>query len=437
MDIRALLQFVANHVEQIFGTTLVLFFVTCLLLLIRSIGSKKEGDSHGTVTATIDAHSVEEAVRRALNSHGPLVASGNGGGGSIPEGASPENINQAIRERDARIEQLSKELEMLRSQVANAAAGPEAGVIGISDSELAELRAKLDEMQARLSEYEIIEDDIADLSMFKEENARLKTEIDDLRLKLSNLSTIKDSPAIVQQAPAAIPTSALSDLSPPAEPDDLLAAIATNAPSSTPSAASSTPASDDDDVMREFAAAVQVQKAPPAEASSAIPVDAASIAAIASSLSTEDMKTTGDALAAFAGTTPKGIVTEDPQAAVDAILAEAESKGAVAEKPAAEATDPDLATGDVLAGETDPDKMLSEVASLEAAVSAAEGAPEDASASAPSALDDSLDTDKLLAEVGSLATQNARTEDQADSLNGDDLLSEFTGQAAAGPSGKK
>lgn len=40
--------------------------------------------------------------------------------------------------------------------------------------------AKVQELQSRLKEYEILEDDIADLSLYKEENARLKTELQNL-----------------------------------------------------------------------------------------------------------------------------------------------------------------------------------------------------------------------------------------------------------------
>ncbi|MCJ8277757.1 MAG: hypothetical protein HRT44_14130, partial [Bdellovibrionales bacterium] len=41
--------------------------------------------------------------------------------------------------------------------------------------------SKIDELEARLLEYEIIEDDIADLSLYKAENEKLKTELASLR----------------------------------------------------------------------------------------------------------------------------------------------------------------------------------------------------------------------------------------------------------------
>jgi hypothetical protein len=44
-----------------------------------------------------------------------------------------------------------------------------------------ELLAKIKKLEERLSEYEIIEDDIADLSVFKEENMRLKRELEEIK----------------------------------------------------------------------------------------------------------------------------------------------------------------------------------------------------------------------------------------------------------------
>lgn len=52
-----------------------------------------------------------------------------------------------------------------------------------NDPNAAKLRdqiAKVQELQNRLKEYEILEDDIADLSLYKEENARLKSELQKL-----------------------------------------------------------------------------------------------------------------------------------------------------------------------------------------------------------------------------------------------------------------
>ena len=86
MDIRAMLTFVASHVETIFGSTLVLFLVTSVVLLIRSIGSKGEG-SDGHTTVQIDARQIEETIQRALSGH--IAAPAGAGHGSAQRSAAP------------------------------------------------------------------------------------------------------------------------------------------------------------------------------------------------------------------------------------------------------------------------------------------------------------------------------------------------------------
>ena len=46
------------------------------------------------------------------------------------------------------------------------------------------LEEKIKDLEARLSEYSIIEDDIADLSFYKEETLRLQDEVKTLKEKL-------------------------------------------------------------------------------------------------------------------------------------------------------------------------------------------------------------------------------------------------------------
>src|SRR5690606_29016337 len=52
---------------------------------------------------------------------------------------------------------------------------------GVSTEEKDKLDAKIKELQAKLSEYEIISEDIADLSFYKEQNAKLAREVEALK----------------------------------------------------------------------------------------------------------------------------------------------------------------------------------------------------------------------------------------------------------------
>ncbi len=75
------------------------------------------------------------------------------------------------------LEQLSlreKEIEDLKVQLKSMP-------VAVADS--GDVSEKLKDLESRLAEYEILEDDIADLSLFKEENARLKAQLDALNNK--------------------------------------------------------------------------------------------------------------------------------------------------------------------------------------------------------------------------------------------------------------
>jgi hypothetical protein len=79
-------------------------------------------------------------------------------------------ITAQIAEREKIIGDLKNKIsELEQMQKQNAAGGSSADAVG--------LEARIKDLEARLKEYEIIEDDIANLSLYKEENSRLKDEL--------------------------------------------------------------------------------------------------------------------------------------------------------------------------------------------------------------------------------------------------------------------
>lgn len=158
------------------------------------------------------------------------------------------------------------EVERLRAQViekdriiADFKARPDAAVVSaeaqatvnaaaaVSAEEKAKLESMIKDLEARLAEYEIISEDIADLSFYKEENARLQKELEGAKNGAQ--------PAV---AAAPVPEAAPAEEMPPerTEPvpepealpvDPLLAEMAAAAES--PAAA---PASDDSQLMNQF-----------------------------------------------------------------------------------------------------------------------------------------------------------------------------------------
>jgi len=260
------------------------------------------------------------------------------------------------------------------------AAGQDADTSGLT-SEIANLNGKVEELQARLAEYEIIEDDIADLSMFKDENRKLKDEVESLKAKLVEAETK------TAEAPAAAA---------PAEP----------APSLTPAldAGIKFEKTDkfeldlNDDAIRAFAAAngTPIGETVPAP-ETVSPESLGSQAEIDALLKEHAVEEAAPVAAPVVHAAPSAF--DDLFGADSAVQMHEEPKApAPAQSPAAAAAAVVAATEveDPLAGAPDPDKMLSEVETLSA---------DDGDAS--DALEEALDTDRLLAEVDSLSKGKA------------------------------
>lgn len=233
MDVLSLIRFVIDHNDKVIGTLAALFILASIVLLVRSISEKPEGVSGGA-SASVDIGAIEGAMKRVLNSQpvSVMVASsgvGAGAGGATgaadltavsgAEHVQVESLSAALAERESKIAALQKELEQVKVESGGGGAGAGAGA-GSSAS----LEIQLQELQARLAEYEIIEDDIADLSLFKEENARLKSELQELKDKFATASASqKASPAeltepieAVAVAPVPVPASAPTPAAAPA-----------------------------------------------------------------------------------------------------------------------------------------------------------------------------------------------------------------------------
>lgn len=124
------------------------------------------------------------------------ATSGGASAGGV-SGASAEELSKLKTE----LEQRAKLIEDLKAQVTKA-----------KEAATAELIEKIKTLEGRLAEYEVIEDDIADLSRYKEENAKLKSELEALK---------RASPEMVDQfaeALAQADVSASQEEGPVAEP---------------------------------------------------------------------------------------------------------------------------------------------------------------------------------------------------------------------------
>ncbi len=119
-------------------------------------------------------------------------------------------------------------------------------------------KKKIEELEKKLGEYAIIEDDIANLNLYKEENVRLKTELDRMKsagpadaTAVAPAPTAASAPAPVAApptpAPAPAPAAAVASAAEPT-PAPAPVAAATPPPAATPTpapaVAEATPAAD-------------------------------------------------------------------------------------------------------------------------------------------------------------------------------------------------
>ncbi len=104
------------------------------------------------------------------------------------ESVSLEKLNsQGVAQVEAQLQALksdlaSREAELSQLKASGGGAATTTAAAAMASSVDADkLGERIKELEAKLSEYEILEDDIADLSLYKEENSRLRVEIDKLK----------------------------------------------------------------------------------------------------------------------------------------------------------------------------------------------------------------------------------------------------------------
>lgn len=181
-----------------------------------------------------------------------------------PAGTSPEaaaemaQLKAAVAEGRKKAEALQIKVKEAEEKAAAAIAaagsgGAAAPADGMSEQEKEDFAAKIRDLEARLAEYEIISEDIADLSRYREENDELRKELDNVK---SNQAA---APVAAAPAPAA-PQAAAPVAPPPVEAAP--PAPAPEVPVAEVAPMEESPNADliDDELMREFAAAVEGQQ---------------------------------------------------------------------------------------------------------------------------------------------------------------------------------
>ncbi|WP_413294697.1 hypothetical protein ACLSU7_06245 [Bdellovibrio sp. HCB185ZH] len=302
MTIDQILHFFSQHNVAIIEGLVAAIILLGLFVGYRGFFGKKDAESG--LGGGLDSAQLEKTLQKILDNQGHAPKTGDEAlaaafkDGAAGHGESPEEVQQlkvSLSENIKELEVLRAELQIAEKKVAELQANPPAGggeaASAAAAVDTSELDNKIKDLEARLAEYEIISEDIADLSRYKEENEQLKTEITGLKQAAPVAAAAPAAPAPAAPTPAAPVAEAAPTPVPTPEPTpapevaaepaiteaDVDAAIAAaeaeaaaSAPAAEPApevAASEAPAAPaesesiiDDELMKEFAAAVENQK---------------------------------------------------------------------------------------------------------------------------------------------------------------------------------
>lgn len=280
MNLENFLEFWTQNNRIIIELTFGFVFLMILFLIYRQFFSHHpEGDgSHSATGVNINTSEIQEKLQKIMEnqlsfkgqiggfegykptagSEAPAASSASATGQSgasvdlAPFTKEIDDLKQLLKAKDSKIEELSKIGNSLAAQVGN-------GTVAAAADTTA-LDAKIKELEGRLQEYEIISEDIADLSFYKEENSRLQKELGDLKGGAAPTPSKSTVPVAPTPPPAATP----APVAPAAQAATVVEQAKSTPVAEDPAAAASGPI--DDDIMKEFAAAIEDQKKPTTEA---------------------------------------------------------------------------------------------------------------------------------------------------------------------------
>ncbi len=260
MNIEKFLGFWSAHNTHIIELLIAAVLLSIIYLAFRTFFGENSETGNTSTTSRMNPDDLQRTLQKIIESQSNPAgasstsagiaagASANAGAGAVAAtGADPaqlEKLKTEIQEREKTIQALKDQMQQLGANQGAAAAAASK-----------ELESKLKDLEARLAEYEIISEDIADITFYKEENTRLQKEL------ASAKSGGGSSPA------AAVPPAAAPASAPPAAP---AAAPATAAPvAPEPVIAAAPPAAEL--IPEALAAVIEEPVAPPAVEVAAAP----------------------------------------------------------------------------------------------------------------------------------------------------------------------
>ena len=260
LSMEKFLEFWSHYNAAIIETLVALILISAIYLAYRAFFGAKGVDTFDGSGAG-DTAKIEKTLQKILEQQSARAASGEGAAGASASSEAPVELVQELATMKRALEEKEKQILVLQEKAVQAAKAAQAGggpsaqdiaaaasaAAGLAEKERLDYEARIKELEARLAEYEIISEDIADLSFFKEENARLTKELESLRAGGgAPAAPVAPAAPAAPVAPAAPAAAAPAEAAPvaeaaPAVPAEGVAAI-------------------DDSLMAEFAAAVEGQK---------------------------------------------------------------------------------------------------------------------------------------------------------------------------------
>ncbi|MCB0419517.1 MAG: hypothetical protein KDD61_00880 [Bdellovibrionales bacterium] len=172
MSVNSILSFFVNNIVYIIQVVALCLIAIVGIVIYRETIKSDEENSSG-VGYSGQLGELEATLKKVLEqTKGQSFSMPIGDGGQIDEVALEAARKEAQEAVQTEIQSLKKQIadkDKLVTELESKA--------GSSSGPDPELLGQIQDLEARLAEYEIIEDDIADLSIYKEENVRLKEEI--------------------------------------------------------------------------------------------------------------------------------------------------------------------------------------------------------------------------------------------------------------------
>lgn len=185
MDIMQLVErslyYIVDHSHFVIQITI---FVIVVLIVVYLFNLIVSGNTSSDRLSKKDISELETRIKAVLEQASVLTpksesGAGDGKANSLEEGSS---LDQDTGSNDIleQIQTLKQELEEkdLQLQSLKASSSTDSG---LSEEESKNYIEKINALETKLQEYEIIEDEIADLSHFKEENEKLKKQLDSIK----------------------------------------------------------------------------------------------------------------------------------------------------------------------------------------------------------------------------------------------------------------